>query len=97
MGFFDALLLITELAIPILLAVIAILDWRRFSRGRYLLFGALYGFLALGLLADFFSATSGGSFVCLSAFVWLVVLGIIHNRSRRADLSRRSGTTAPPA
>ncbi len=95
MGFFDALLLIVELSIPILLAVIAILDWVRHRRGRYLLLAALYAFFAVALLADFFSTTSGGTFVCLSVVAWLLVLGFFHWRFRRADRTRRSGTTAP--
>ena len=37
MGFFDDLLLIVELSIPILLAVIAALDRRQLRSGRYLI------------------------------------------------------------
>ena len=95
MGFFDALLLMVELSIPILLAVIAVLDWRRHRRGRYLVLAGLYAFFALALLADFFSTTSGGPFVCLSVVVWLVVLGFIHIRLRRADRNRPPGTSSP--
>ncbi len=95
MGFFDALLLMVELSIPVLLAVIAVLDWRRHRRGRYLILAALYAFFALALVADFFSTTSGGPFVCLSVVVWLLVLGFFHWRFRRADRTRHRGTTAP--
>jgi len=95
MGFFDALLLTVELSIPILLAVMAVLDWRRYRRGRYLILGALYAFFALALLVDFFSTTSGGPFVCASVVVWLLVLGIIHSRFRRSDRSRPTGKSSP--
>ncbi len=95
MGFFDALLLIVELSIPILLAVIAVLDWARHRRGRYLVLAALYAFFALALAADFFSTTSGGPFVCLSVVVWLLVLGFLHTRFRRADRSRPPRGSAP--
>ena len=95
MGFFDALLLIVELSIPILLAVIAALNWRQARRGRYLVLSALYAFFALVLLVDFFSTTSGGPFACASVVVWLLVLGIFHARFRRADRSRPTGKSSP--
>ena len=94
MGFFDALLLIVELSIPILLAVLAVLDWRRARRGRYLVLGALYAFFALVLLVDFFT-TAGGPFVCASVVVWLLILGIFHSRFRRSDRSRPRGKSSP--
>jgi hypothetical protein len=107
MGFFDALLLIVELSIPLLLAVIAILDWVRHRRGRYLLLAVLHAFFAVVLLADFFSTTSGGTFVCLPVVVWLS--SVFHWRSCRADRTtqerpiltdlqplRRAATSSPP-
>ena len=97
MGLFDALLLIVELSIPISLAVIAALDWRRARRGRYLVLSALYAFFALVLLVDFFSTTSAGPIVCLSVVVWLLILGILHSRFRRGDRSRPTGTPSPPS
>jgi hypothetical protein len=95
MGFFDALLLIVEVSIPVLLAVMAVLDWRRARRGRYLILGALYAFFGLVLVVDFFSTTSGGPFVCASVVVWLLVLGIFHNRFRRGDRTHPRGTSSP--
>jgi hypothetical protein len=92
-GAFDLILFVLQIAIPSLLAIVAILDWRQFRRARYLILLALYIFFALVVSADYWAASSD-PIVCLASYLWVLVAALLHMRSRRID---RAKHTAPPA
>jgi hypothetical protein len=91
MGLFDLLLLLAQIAIPVVLAATAFADWRSLRRTRYLVLFALYSFFTLVIGADYYFNGSD-PLVCFGSLFWVLVAALYHMRSRRIDRTPK----APP-
>jgi hypothetical protein len=87
-GLFDLLLLLAQIAIPGFLAIVAIVDWRAFSRARYLVLLALYAFFALAIGIDYYSSGSD-PLVCVGSYFWILIAAFLHMRWRRLDRAKQ--------
>ena len=91
MGLFDVVLLLAIVAMPLLLAITSVQDWRHYHRGRYLVLSALFLFLAIGL-ASVFLAPSPDLTLCGGAYLLVLILWLFLARARRVD---KSATPVP--
>ena len=89
MGLFDLLFLLAQIAIPILLAIVAIRDWRPSRRARYLVLVGLYVFFALVISIDYYSSGSD-LMVCIGSYFWILIAALLHMRWRRIDRAKQA-------
>jgi len=87
MGIWDLTISIVLAAIPLLFIGIAVSDWRRFKRKRYLVMAGAYLLFGFGLLGSFLDPQDSMT-NCFSSFAAIVVLGLIHSSVRRGDISK---------
>lgn len=71
--------------IPLLLIMMAVFDWRRTARKRYLLLTGLYLFLGVSLVSSFLVTNEISTLICSSSLLFLLGLAILQRSFRRSD------------
>src|SRR6185369_2424684 len=84
MGLWDFVILIILAVIPLLFIWMAVSDWRRFGRRRYLVLAAAYLLFGSGPLLSFINADNS-PVLCLSGILAIVVIALVHASFRRSD------------
>lgn len=92
MSSWDFVFAMSLTAFPLLLIILAVLDWRRTKRRRYLGLLSLHLLFGLALVTSFASPNQDAFWNCALSLIVLMITSIIHISFRRQDASSRIPT-----